>query len=63
MTGQTLAVMSELDGSATAAADLLALTAQNPIDVGWPMIAVAVLADRVLAEPGRIRMEPAQTCH
>jgi DNA-binding CsgD family transcriptional regulator len=50
MIGQTLAVMSELDGSATAAADLLALTAQSSIDVGWPMIAVAVLPDLMRLE-------------
>ncbi len=50
MIGQTLAVMSELGGSTSAAADLLAFTAQSSIDVGWPMIAVAVLPDLMRLE-------------
>lgn len=45
MIGQTLAVIAELSGSPSSAADLLAFTAQSAISVGWPMIAVAVLPD------------------
>lgn len=45
MIGQTLAVMSELGGAASSAADLLAFTAQSAREVGWPMIAVGVLPD------------------
>jgi DNA-binding NarL/FixJ family response regulator len=45
MIGQTLAVIAQLGGSPSSAADLLAFTAQSAIGVGWPMIAVSVLPD------------------
>jgi DNA-binding CsgD family transcriptional regulator len=45
MIGQALAVIADLEGSPTGAADILAFTASTAIDVGWPMIAVGVLPD------------------